>query len=256
MIDPNTGASVNLEGNTGSAPTGPEMQTSTGQPVNGQDVNLEKNYKELEQKMGSMGQELGEYRNFFHNISPLLEKLDQNPELVQAIIDGKIDKQLTQAAYEGRISVSDANAVSQASSEVHSELGKKVVETLSPEKIEKLIEDRANKIRAELEEKAELKSFEDKTREFIESTSDFVKYSEAIDKWLDEHDVTDIKVAYFAVKGEMSEQEAKRAAEEAAKEGNRQIVANATGGGITAQAGPDGIPIIDKLVGGPVNPII
>jgi len=244
----------------GSAAPDPVSNTPAGQPGgentnNGQGVDYESSYKELEKKLGGMGQELGEYRNFFQNISPLLDKLDQNPELVQAIVDGKIDKQLAQAVIEGRVNVSDAQVVSQANEEIKTEVGQKVYESMSPEKIEKLVEEKAKALRAEFEEKSNLKDFEEKTEKFIESTPDFADYAEEIDQWLDKHDVTDIEVAYWAVKGQMSEASAKKAAEEAEAQRNQDAVANATGGGVTAQYAPDGTPVIDKLVGGPSNPI-
>lgn len=244
----------------GSANPGPASNTPAGEPAKDTQkeqgvVDYESGYKELETKIGHQGRELGEYRTFFQNISPLLEKLDSNPELVQAIIDGKIDKQLAQAVYEGRVNVSDAQVVSQASDVVKTEVGQKAYEAMSPEKITELVEEKAGELRKEFEEKADIKTFEEKTQKFIETTSDFVDYADAIDKWLDKHDVTDIEVAYWAVKGQMSEEEAKKAADKAAAEGNQEAVANATGGGVTAQFAEDGTPLIDKLVGGSNNPI-
>lgn len=242
--------------NAGSVAPDPVSQAAAGQSAgNGQAVDYEKSYKELEGKMGKMGSELGEYRNFFQNISPLLEKLDQNPELVQVIVDGKIDKQLVQAVLEGRVDVKDASAVSQANQQVQNEVGVDKIATMSKDQIEKLVEEKAKVIRKEFEEKADLKSFEDKTQTFIEKTDDFVKYAGEIDKWLDKHDVTDIEVAYYAVKGQMSEAEAKRKAEEAAAERAKDYMMNAQGGGVVATTAPDGTPLIDKLVGGSTNPI-
>ena len=237
----------------GSAANGPNAPV--GQPTGQGATDYEKSYKELEGKMGGMGQELGEYRTFFQNISPLLEKLDQNPVLVQAIIDGKIDKSLAQAVTEGRINVLDAAVVSQASKEIKSDVGQKVCEAMSPEKISKLVEDKANEIRKELEEKADLRDFETRTQGFIESTGDFAEYAEEIDKWLDTHDVTDIEVAYWAVKGQLSESAAKKIAGQNAIDNAKDVLANASGGGVTAQGGADGVSMIDRLVAGPSNPI-
>lgn len=245
----------------GSTAPGPDSSTPEGQPEKESEqgdtpkVDYEAGYKELETKMGGMGQELGEYRSFFKNISPLLEKLDSNPELVQAIIDGKIDKKLAQAVSEGRVNVEDAAAVSQANTEVQSEVGQKVYDSMSPEKIEKLVEDKAIALRAEFESKADMKAFEDKTQKFIADTKDFADHADEIDKWLDSHDVTDIEVAYWAVKGQLSEKEAKKAATDAEAEGNQNAVANATGGGVTAQHSEGGSALIDELVGGPANPL-
>lgn len=251
-----TNANNAASGLPGSAATVPaSVGAPAGQTAAGQGVNYEVAYKELEGKMGGMGQELGEYRNFFQNISPLLEKLDQNPELVQAIVDGKIDKQLAQAVAEGRINITDAAAVSQANQEVRSEVGQKVYDAMTPEKVAKLVEEKAQEIRKDLEEKADLKSFEEKTQKFIETTADFAEYAEDIDKWLDTHDVTDIEIAYWAVKGQKSG--ARQGSDSAAAAASiaRDLVANASGGGVSANATVDGSSLIDKLVAGPSNPI-
>lgn len=252
MMNANTGASASA----GSATNGPASGASAGQPTGGQGaIDYEKAYRELETRMGGMGNELGEYRTFFQNISPLLEKLDQSPELVQAIVDGKVDKQLAQALQEGRITVAGAQVISQASQQVRSEVGTAALEAMTPDKVAKLVEDKAQEIEAKFAEKADLKTFEEKTQKFIESTNDFAEYADEIDKWLDTHDVTDIEVAYYAVKGQTSVAKAREAADLAAAEYAKSIAANAGGGGVTAQFAPDGTPLIDKLVGGPANPI-
>ena len=75
-------------------------------------------YKSLETKMGEMGQELGGYREFVQSITPLLEKLDASPQLVQAIIDGKIDSDLAQAVADGKVTIGDAAVVTEAAKEV------------------------------------------------------------------------------------------------------------------------------------------
>lgn len=213
-----------------------------------------KAYDELATRFGAQGQELGEYRQFFQNIAPLLDKLDQSPELVQAIIDGKVDKDLAKAVAEGRVDVRDAAAVQQAHEQVKKDLGKEGYANAKPGEIEKLIDSKVSLVRRELEEKAELQHFEDYTKKFIESTSDFSEYADAIDKWLDEHDVTDIEIAYYAVKGQMSEASAKKAAEAAAADRAKDVMANASGGGVTSQYSADGVPLVDKLIAGRPNP--
>jgi hypothetical protein len=47
----------------------------------------------------SMEKELAEYKTFFENISPLLDKLDKSPELVQAIVDGEVYRESTLATF-------------------------------------------------------------------------------------------------------------------------------------------------------------
>lgn len=217
-------------------------------------IDTTKNYDELAARFGTQGQELGEYREFFKNIAPLLDKLDQAPELVQAIIDGKVNKDIAQAVVEGRVDVKDAEVVTQATETVKKELGDKKYELATPEAITKLIETEVSKVRKEFSDKADLQTFEDYTQKFIENTSDFQDYAEEIDKWLDTHDVSDIEVAYYAVRGKKSETTAKEDARVAAGEAAKDVVANATGGGQAAQYTEDGTPLIDKLISGRTNP--
>lgn len=241
-------------GNTGSASTvpvsTPNTGASTGQTGSTGDaiVNSEA-YKALEQRLGSQGRELGDYRQFFQNIAPLLEKLDQAPELVQAIIDGKVNKDLAQAVIENRVDIKDAAIVQAAHESVKEKLGTQGYNAASTADITKMIETQVGKVRKEFEEKAELQSFEDYTRNFIQNTPDFQTYSGAIDQWLEDHDnITDIEVAYYAVKGRMSETAASRAAEEAAVQRSKDLMANASGGGVRTNYAADGTPLVDQLI--------
>ena len=249
----------------GSAPAGspqivPAPTTNPGAPAGetnktGGATGDTKNYDELATRFGTQGQELGEYRQFFQNIAPLLDKLDQAPELVQAIIDGKVDKSIAQAVMEGRVDVRDAAIVQQAATTVKEKMGEEKFNLATPEAVTKLVEAEVGKVRKEFEEKADLQTFQDYTQKFIEKTSDFQEYADAVDKWLDSHDVSDIEVAYYAVKGQMSEANAKKAAEAAQGERAKEIMANAGGGGQTnSQFAPDGTPIVDQFISGRVNP--
>jgi len=239
--------SPNLEG----APEGETIKTEGGKEA-GQENS--KNYEELEAKLGTQGQELGELRTFFENISPLLDKLDESPEVVQAIIDGKIDKDIATAITEGRVDVRDVADVTKAHEIVKKELGKKDYKSTSPEEVKKLVEEEVGKARKEMEEKTSLEDFQKYSQNFIDNTSDFKDYAEEIDKWLDNHDVTDIKIAYYAVKGQQSESKAKEQAEIEEAKRAKDLVANAGGGAATAQFTPDGTPMVDSLIGGGRNP--
>ena len=246
----------------GSAPTGspnvpaptPNQGTPAGQTNLTGGKTDSKNYDELATRFGQQGQELGEYRQFFQNIAPLLDKLDQAPELVQAIVDGKVDKSIAQAVMEGRVDIRDAAVVQKAAETVKERLGKKEFDLSTPESITKLVEAEVGKVRKEFEEKADLQTFQDYTQKFIERTPDFKEHADEIDKWLDTHDVSDIEVAYYAVKGQMSEANAKKAAEVAQGERAKDVLANASGGGQTSQFSPDGTPLVDQLISGQVNP--
>lgn len=253
MDNPNNGSGVPGSPTTVPAPSS-NQGTPAGQTAQTGGDNGAKNYDELAAKFGAQGQELGQYRQFFQDISPILDKLNDSPELVQAIIDGKVDKNLAQAVMEGRVDIKDAAIVQQAADTVKENLGEKKFEMATPESIQKLIEAEANKIRKEFEEKADLQTFQDYTQRFIEKTPDFQEYADEIDKWLDEHDVSDIEVAYYAVKGRLSEANAQKAAEAAAAERQKEIMANAGGGAQPASFAADGTPLVDKLISGQVNP--
>lgn len=250
-------ASNDVSVNTGSTSADPVSNTPAGQSVdtNGQGFDYEAAYKEIESKFGAQGQELGEYRNFVNQITPLLEKLDANPGLVRAIVDGKIDESLVSAVLEGKITQQDAQVVTKANEQVTAEVGKTDMSQMTPEQVEAMIAAKAEEIRRDMEERAELQTFEQQTQAFIESTPDFVEYAEEIDKWLDTHNIADIEVAYYAVKGQMSSAAAQKVAEEAAAERQKEMMLNASGGGGYATTAPDGTPLIDKLVGGPANPL-
>jgi hypothetical protein len=222
-------------------------------------------YEDLETKLGSQGKELGEVRNFIEEITPLLNKLDKQPELVQAIIDGKIDANLAKAVLEGKVSIQDAEIVNKANEEVKKDVGQKVYDTLKPSEIEKMVADQIAKATSNISDKftktinetEEIRSFEKKTSDFISSTPDFAEYAEAVDKWLDLHqDIDDVSIAYSAVKGEVLSKLI-----EADKQKNAGEIAKAAaadlGGGSSQNASiVQDKKVIDDLIGGRTNPNI
>ena len=218
-------------------------------------------HKEMESLVGRQGQELGEYRKFFNDISPLLEVLDKNPGIVQAVVDGKITEDLAKAAMEGKVSIADAqNITNQAQVEVKKELGKEALKNTSPEDINKLIEEKAREItmglETKLKERDDLSAFEASVNEFISRTPDFANYASEIDKWLDEHDITDIAVAYYAVKGELSEREAKKQADIDRAEAEKSGALNMGGGRGNATHIRGDANYVDSLIASKSNPNI
>lgn len=216
-------------------------------------------YEQLQSKLGQQGTELGELRGFYESIGPLLAKLDENPEVVDAILQGKIDSSLVKSITEGNISAQGAQAVTQAHTEVKDELGNKAYENISPEKLAKLIEDKAVEIRKEMDgklrEAEDVRAFEAEVNDFIANTSDFETYSAQVSTWLDKHpEVTDIKVAYYAVKGELSDGEARQKAEESRAEQAKRMALNAGGGGSQGGYFPEGVNPADALISGTSNP--
>lgn len=242
--------------NPSNAPT----STGAGQAGNGQDY--EKAYHELETKFGSQGQELGEHRAFVKNLTPLLEKLDTQPEIVQAIMNGKIDGSLAKAALEGKVSLEAANIVNQAHEAVKKDLGKDYMNTTSDE-IKALIEARvteeSQKITSQISERDDLKDFEAKTAAFIASKGDFAQYSEEINNWLGEHkDIDDVSVAYAAVKGAALEAMLATGNQEQLAEAAKMIAMNA--GSASSQGGQaprqDREAYLDSLIATKSNPNI
>lgn len=215
-------------------------------------------HEELESLVGKQGQELGEFRKFFADIAPLLDKLDKSPEIVQAIVEGNITPDLAKAAIEGKVSIEDAKIVDKAHEEVKKDLGKKEYTGATAEEITKLVEEKTDKIQkdlqVELKKRDNMTSFETGVNDFIARTPDFVEYAAEIDKWIDSHNVADIAVAYYAVKGELSEKEAKKKAEIDGAEAQKEMALNAGGGSSVATHIKSGDKLIDTLISSTSNP--
>ena len=122
------------------------------------------------------------------------------------------------------------------------------------------MEDKAKEIKGEfqkeLKERDDLNAFETEVNEFIARTPDFKQYAPEIDKWLDEHDVTDIAVAYYAVKGELSEKEAKKQADIDKAEAEKSGALNMGGGGNTSTYIKGDENVVDSLIASKSNPNI
>lgn len=106
-----------------------------------------------------------------------------------------------------------------------------------------------------LKDMEDIRNFESSVNDFITRTPDFSDYAKAIDAWLDEHDITDIEVAYYAVKGQVSERDAKKLANEDKAEYEKNLALNAGGGGSrVTYSGADGERMVDQLIAGRTNP--
>lgn len=222
-----------------------------------------KEYEELEGKLGTQGEELGEYRGFVKDITPLMEKLEGKDEIVQAILDDKITPELVKAISEGKVSIDDATKVAEAHKEVKKDLGKKEYEKTSPEEIEKLISERVDKIVDEkstvldkkISDSDDKRDFEENIKEFVKNTSDFDEYSEKIADFFKENPKQhDIRVAYNAVKGEVLSAKQIKDEETLAAEKAKELAGNAGGGtsqGATIIQEKDKV---DELIGDNANP--
>lgn len=246
-----------LKGSGGSQPMGSPNPVDNG-PANAGEPDYRQMYEELEKKLGEQGKELGDHRKFVESITPILDKLDVNPDLIQAILQDKIDDSLAKAIISGQVKIEDAQTVSQAHQEIKKELGKKY-DSMPSEEVEKKIEERAKDLRQEfrkeLEEVEELRGFEKGTIDFINSKPDFAQYADEISAWLDTHeDQDDIEVAYDVVK--------KRHLEKLINDGknnetgalNKDVALNAGGGSSNTTAMPHKKDIFGELVETRKNP--
>lgn len=265
-----TGASENVlksspsSNNLGDFDAGKLQKSSGLKSEEKKDVNLDnyvekKSYEELQKKLTDQGDELGEYRKWFkdENVSRLLDKLNENPEIVEAILDNKFDSKLAEAVLADKVKIEDATEVAEAHEEVKKELGTKEYEDTSPEEIEKLISEKIEKKTEEIRRSLEnnisdlekTKEFNERTNDFVKNTKDFTEYADEINEWFEEHpDQYDIEVAYNNIKGKhlikKSEKEEGANAGEVAKD----LAANAAGGQSQGTSVPDKKNAIEELI--------
>jgi len=221
-------------------------------------INWETQYKELEKKFGEQGSEVGKWRAYFEGVNPLLTKLENQDELIRAIMDGKVDSKLAEAVLEGKVSIQDASNVQEAHTKVQEKMGEKEYAKATPEEITKLVEKEVNKAKGEFDKKLseveERQEFKEKLASFVSSTPDYPEYAQAISEYFAKNtDKDNIEDAYHIVKGialgrSAEEQKAKDAAEKA-----KEIAANASGGS-SQQTGLKKEGGVDDLIGTSVNP--
>ncbi len=248
------------DANTAGEQPGAAQPQQTGEPAADaqKTVELTQQNEELNKKLGVQGQELGDYREFVRNISPVLDKLDEQPELIQAIVDGKIDSTLAKAVMEGKVQVGDAEKVSDAHEKVKKDLGDKKYDASSAKEIEAKVSSELEKHRKEIDaklaESEELGEFRKGVEGFIANTPDFAEHSEAVTKFLEEHpNIDDIQVAYNAVKGEALQANAEKEATKNAGNAAKDLAANAGGGSSTGAQIVEGDGI-DNLIASNPNP--
>lgn len=223
-------------------------------------------YAEAEKKLGEQGRELGDYRKFVNDISPLLDKLNDLPELAELIIEGKIDSKLVNAIAEGKVNLSDAAEVAKAHETVKKEMGKKEYDDASKEDIEKLIAEKvaemrkdmeatASKVERQLSESEERRAFEQSVNEFIKNTPDFADYADDIAQWFEDNPKQyDVQIAYDAVKGRKLAVRNKEEEEARAAEAAKELASNAAGGGSQGAQMVSDEDAVDKLIGRSSNP--
>lgn len=260
-------------GPSGNTPPAGQPGSQTNDPkINLEDYVPKTQYADLEAKLGTQGQELGDYRKFLNDITPLLDKIQASPELAEAILDDKINGDLVKAIIEGKVTIQDATTVAQAHKDVKDALGSKEYNKMSNEELEKMIDTRAQAIAAattaeqiknlekgfsaKISETEDKRQFETFTDDFVKNTPDFKEYATEVAKWLEANpDQYRIDVAYYAVKGKKTVEAASKQAEAEAAEAAKNIALNAGGGG--SQGGQivnNGADVVDTLIRNKSNP--
>lgn len=257
-----SGPSVNTPGAEGE----PNTANASGNSPDEAKVDMDKyvpreTYEELEKKLGEQGTEVGDFRKFFNEVSPLLDKLQAMPDVVEAIMEGQIDSKLAKAVSEGKIKIEEATDVAAAHEEVKKEMGEKKYDQASPAVISKLVEEQVAKMRDSLQKdiknSEEKRKFADETNEFIKSTPDFSEYSDQIVTYLEEHpEIYDISIAYDVVKGKALIEKSNKEDDAKAAENAKDIASNAGGGGSQGGKMLQGKDIIDDLIAHKSNPNI
>lgn len=194
----------------------------------------QKKIEELQEEMTQQGEKLGKYQEIFQDVQPLLNKLDGQPELVDAILNGDIDADIAQKVADGEITPEQAQAEQDHKDANQSNEGDNTQE-LSIDKLEQMVEEKTGAVKEEVEKKLQeqkrKRQFEKEIEQFMESTPDFDKYADDIAAFLNEHEeIENIEVAYNAVKGQRLEQEQKEQSEQDKKQEAKRRAMNAAGG--------------------------
>ena len=110
-------------------------------------------------------------------------------------------------------------------------------------------------MREEIKEKESFKDFQERTTKFINSKADFYDYSQEIDQYMKDANITDVAAAYYAVKGMKSEEEQQKDADIKKAEYEKRMALNAIGGGSrTISSGKDSEDLMDTLIASKSNP--
>jgi len=255
-VDPN-----NLGGDSGQSTK--KEPSGNGETKTKEETVPKSMYDSLESKLGTQGEELGKYRDFFTDVKPLMEKLDANPELFNAIMEDKIDSKLVQAAIEGKVSIKEAEQVTKAHEDVKKDMGEKKYEQASVEEIENRISRKLDektgeiekKFSKELSEDREIRDYETKITSFINKTSDFSDFADAIKKFSDSHpDISDIEVMYKAVKADKLIAEAEQKNKDDVKEKEKELASNVSGGSSHSKSVIKDNDLVDRMFGGIKDP--
>lgn len=201
---------ANGSANAGS-PVGSGNGSGNGESaINLDDYVSKSTYAELEKKLGEQGKELGDTRKFINDLAPLLDNLDSNPEIVEAMRLGKLDGKTAQAIIDGKITLAEANAVVKANDEIRTDMGDAAHAQLNPDelaaqimaKVTASLEGVKDELKKDISEVRTIQDFEKNVADFIDNTPDYGVYGDMITDYLKEHpEQEDIEMVYHLVKG-------------------------------------------------------
>jgi uncharacterized membrane-anchored protein YjiN (DUF445 family) len=128
---------------------------------------------------------------------------------------------LVQAILEGKVGVKEAADVQKATDAVAGDVGKDAFNSMKPEEIQKLVEEKLNetvsklsetisKDVASIKERQDLESALREAAAFVEKTPDFDTYAEEVAKYMDEHPNSSegVEDVYYRIKGKALTQKA------------------------------------------------
>lgn len=246
---------------------GPDEGTPSDKSKEGKDEKKEEEtvlasrYKEAEKKITELGESNAEKEKWFKDNKDWLDPVVASPEIVEALRTGKLTGDLAKGIVEGKVSLENAVAVTEATEKVKDEVGGKKFEGMSKEEASKLVEAEVAKtlssLREEVDSKFSKKALEDsavlENSDFIGNTPDYADFADDIITWMEDHtNVWKLEDAYHAVKGmRITKVEADKRAEEEAEE-KKRLASNAGGGG--SEAGNiESNDAIDKIFNGNID---
>lgn len=226
-----TNENINASVETAGSATAPSV-SGEGQAQSADYDTLLKNYKDLESKMSEQGNELGEYRKFVNEAYPILEKLGDSPELLEAIREGKIDDTTVKQILSGTVTSQEGQQIVQAATKEANKEGKS--QNMTEEQIDALVNTKAQEALKAVDQRIsdlrEEQDFKTRVDEFVSKTPDLKECIGEVQQWLEDHNSEDLEVAYYAVKGQISEREARKKVEAEFAENAKGLAANAAGG--------------------------
>lgn len=147
--------------------------------------------------------------------------------------------------------------MTEAHDQVQKELGKRY-EKVSADDVAKLVEAKVAEatrgMESKMAESEDMRTFESSVNDFVSRTPDFMQFAPEIDAWLDEHEVSDIEIAYDAVKGRVLTRMMADGSADSLAEASKMLAMNAAGGSSRSDAANYDSSLIDSLIGGRSNP--